>query len=260
MGHQSASVSKASKSTALERHDRVLQRSAKRKRCLEEQLQRSVEISDNNEDECRFNSFLSDDDEESHRDLVEGQRSHRATQTNKGESKDMGCQTFLTNDDIETLLKNKKEGRKSYCKDDFKDDNCKVQFYTGLETLSVLMTIYNLVSPGLPNRECLTKFQQLLLTLMRLRLNLLVQDLAYRFCIHASTVSRTFQACIQTMYSSMHFLVHWPDRENLLLTMPMCFKENFPSCAVIMECFEVFIDRPSGLLAQKDIASGEAPR
>ena len=111
--------------------------------------------------------------------------------------------------------------------------------------MSVLMTIYNLVSPGLPNRECLTKFQQLLLTLMRLHLNLLVQDLG----VHASTVSRTFQACIQTMYSSMHFLVHWPDQENLLLTMPMCFKENFPSCAVIIDCFEVFIDRPSDLLA-----------
>ena len=62
---------KDGKSTALERHDRVLQRSAKR-RCLEEQLQRSVEISDNNEDECRFNSSLSDDDEGSHRDLEEG--------------------------------------------------------------------------------------------------------------------------------------------------------------------------------------------
>lgn len=146
---------KDGKSTALERHDRVLQRSAKR-RCLEEQLQRSVEISDNNEDECRFNSPLSDDDEGSHRDLEEGQRIHRATQTNKGESKDMGCQTFLTNDDIETLLKSKNEGRKSFCEDDFKDDNSKVQFYTGLETLSVLLTIYNLVSPGLPNRECLT--------------------------------------------------------------------------------------------------------
>ena len=85
------------------------------------------------------------------------------------------------------------------------------------------------MSPGLPNRECLTKFQQLLLTLMRLRLNLPVQDLAYRFGIHASTVSRTFQACIQT-------IVHWPDRENLLLTMPICFKENFPSCAVIIDC------------------------
>ena len=111
MGHQSASVSKASKSTALERHDRVLQRSAKRKRCLEEQLQRSVEISDNNEDKCRFNSSLSDGNKGSHRDLEEGQRSHRATQTNKGESKDMGCQTFLTNDEIQTLLKTrKKEG------------------------------------------------------------------------------------------------------------------------------------------------------
>ena len=52
------------------------------------------------------------------------------------------------------------------------------------------------------------------------------------------------------MYSSMHFLVHWPDRENLLLTMPMCFNENFPSCAVIIDCFEVFIDRPSDLLAR----------
>ena len=68
----------------------------------------------------------------------------------------MGCQTFLTNDDIETLLKNKNEGRKSYCEDDFEDNNSKVQFYIGLETLSVLLTIYNLVSPGLPNRECLT--------------------------------------------------------------------------------------------------------
>ena len=73
---------KDGKSTALERHDRVLQRSAKR-RCLEEQLQRSVEISDNNEDECRLNSSLSDDDEGSHRDLEESQRIHRATQTNK---------------------------------------------------------------------------------------------------------------------------------------------------------------------------------
>ena len=111
------------------------------------------------------------------------------------------------------------------------------------------MTIYNLVSPCLPKRECLTKFQQLLLTLMRLRLNLLVQDLAYRFGTHVSTASGTFQACMQTMYSSMHFLVHWPDRESLLLTMPMCFKENFLTRAVIIDCFEVFIDKPSHLFA-----------
>ena len=93
-----------------------------------------------------FNSSLSDDYDGSHRNLEEGHCSHRATQTNKGESKDMGCQTFLTNGDIETLLKNKKKGRKSYCE----DDNSTVQFYTGLETFSVLMTIYNLVSPGVP--------------------------------------------------------------------------------------------------------------
>ena len=44
-------------------HDRVLQRSAKRKRCLDEQLQRSVEVSDNDEAECQLDSSLSDDDD-----------------------------------------------------------------------------------------------------------------------------------------------------------------------------------------------------
>lgn len=48
---------------------------------------------------------------------------------------------------------------------------------------------------------------------------------------------------------TMHFVVHWPDRDNLLLTVRMCFKENFPSCAVMIDCFEIFIDRPSDLLA-----------
>ena len=162
IGHQSVSISKASKSKVLERRDRVLPRSAKRKRCLEEQIQRSVEGSDNNGDECQLDSSMSDDVEGSHHDQQgqdcyrETQHCYRETQTNKGEWKDKGCQTFLTSDDIEALLKNKKEERKSYCEDDFKDDNRKVQFYTGLETFSVLMTVYNLVLPGLPKRECLT--------------------------------------------------------------------------------------------------------
>ena len=126
----------------------------------------------------------------------------------------------------------------------------KLKFYTGLPTMAVFMGILELISPGLVLRNSLTKFQQLLMTLMRLRLNLPVQDVGYRFGVHASTVSRVFQSCIDVMFTSMRFLIHWPDREQLRLTLPMCFRGKFSSCAVIIDCFEVFIDRPSDLLAR----------
>ena len=85
---------------------------------------------------------------------------------------------------------------------------------------------------------------------MRRRLNLSVQDLRYRLVIHASTVSIVFKSCVQTMYSNMDFLVYWPEREQLKLTLPMSFRQNFSSCAVIIDCLEVFIDRTSDLLAR----------
>ena len=48
----------------------------------------------------------------------------------------------------------------------------------------------------------------------------------------------------------MDFLVYWPEREQLKLTLPMSFRQTFSSRAVIIDCFEVFIDRPSDLLAR----------
>ncbi len=32
--------------------------------------------------------------------------------------------------------------------------------------------------------------------------------------------------------------------------MPMAFRKNFPSCVVIIDCFEIFLDRPTSLLAR----------
>ena len=68
-------------------------------------------------------------------------------------------------------------------------------------------------------------------------------------------LSRVFHTCVHAMYTSMTFLVRWPEREELQLTLPACFKEKFSSCAVIIDCFEVFIDRPSCLLARVQTCS-----
>ena len=46
-------------------------------------------------------------------------------------------------------------------------------------------------------------------------------------------------------------LIIWPDRDALQKTMPMCFQASFgKKVAVIIDCFEIFIDRPSNLSAR----------
>eukprot|EP00112_Aurelia_sp_Birch-Aquarium-sp1_P000676 Seg1064.14 transcript_id=Seg1064.14/GoldUCD/mRNA.D3Y31 product="hypothetical protein" protein_id=Seg1064.14/GoldUCD/D3Y31 len=46
-------------------------------------------------------------------------------------------------------------------------------------------------------------------------------------------------------------LISWPERADLWKTMPQSFKYSFGNkVTVIIDCFEVFIDRPSNLLAR----------
>ena len=46
-------------------------------------------------------------------------------------------------------------------------------------------------------------------------------------------------------------LIIWPDRECLQKTMPNCFQVAFgKKVAIILDCFEIFIERPSNLLAR----------
>ena len=87
--------------------------------------------------------------------------------------------------------------------DSFKGNDEKVKFYTGLSCWQLLFVLFEYVEHDLMQRAILTPFQQLLLTLMRLRLNLSGQDLAYRFRVHKSTVSRTFLFVINMLYDKL---------------------------------------------------------
>ena len=52
------------------------------------------------------------------------------------------------------------------------------------------------------------------------------------------------------MCTRLKLLIFWPNRHNLRKAMPMDFRKHCPSCAVIIDCFELFIERPMNLLAR----------
>ena len=88
---------------------------------------------------------------------------------------------------------------------------------------------------------------------MRLRLNMAASFLSYEFNVSQSTVSRVFTDVIDVMYVRMKPLVVWPEREELRKTMPMQFRKYFGvKCVIIIDCFEVFIDRPTNLRARAE--------
>lgn len=135
----------------------------------------------------------------------------------------------------------------------FKDNEEKTIYYTGLPNFLVLMQVFhhceNYISTT--SLTVLGKFEQFILVLMRLRLNLPLKDLAYRFGISQPTVSRIWRKWINVLYKRTQFLIQWPERDLLQATMPMEFRKAFGTkVAVIIDCFELFIERSSNLLAR----------
>ena len=95
----------------------------------------------------------------------------------------------------------------------FKGDDTKVKYYTGLPTYAVLLTLFQFLEPLILKRTSLTKFQQYILVLIRLRLNLAMMDLSYRFNVSQATVCRVFNSMIDLMYARMQPLVRWPSKK-----------------------------------------------
>ena len=133
------------------------------------------------------------------------------------------------------------------------DTDSKVTFYTGLPNLKILCCLFNFLKPIITENgnSVLLYFEEFSLTLMRLRLNLSIRDLAFRFKISKSTSSKVFLRWISIMYFRRKHLIKWPARNELMETMPLCFRKYFEAkVAVIIDCFEIFINKPSNLRAR----------
>ncbi|KAE8743409.1 hypothetical protein FOCC_FOCC010980 [Frankliniella occidentalis] len=87
------------------------------------------------------------------------------------------------------------------------------------------MHVFNLCKDFVPtsHRNALSPFQEFMVMMMRLRLHLLMEDLAYRFNISQPTVSRIITKWLEVMSLRLKSLIIWPEREILGKTITECF-------------------------------------
>ncbi|XP_057683201.1 uncharacterized protein LOC130911752 [Corythoichthys intestinalis] len=145
-----------------------------------------------------------------------------------------------------------KELEKRAMGEEFLKDDTKVEYYTGLPDMEVLMGLLSCILPRLSTPTgTLSPFQMLFLTLMHLKLNLPLQHIAHLFNVNGKTASEAFSEMIDVLHATISPLVIWPSREILHATMPYQFVEAFGRrVAVILDCFEIFTQKPSNLKAQ----------
>lgn len=172
---------------------------------------------------------------------------------------DISCQTDVTIQHCEELESEINRlrvelGKYKLDMDEFVGNDEKTLHFTGLPNWQLLFSLHEYVKEYLESgssTSVLNPFQKLILTIMRMKLNLYGKDLAYRFGgISEATVSRTFNHVLDIMYGCLKPLISWPDREILQKTMPMDFRKHAPNCVVIIDCFEIFLERATNPLAR----------
>ncbi len=139
----------------------------------------------------------------------------------------------------------------------FGEDDDKVKYYTGLPNPAAFMALLHFLLPHLSNqKKILAPFQMLLLTFMRLRLDLPVQHLAHLFRVSQRTVYKTFAETVSLLYANLKHFIVWPGRDTLHKVMPHKFVEAFGQrVAVIIDCFEILTEKPSNQKARAQMFS-----
>lgn len=130
----------------------------------------------------------------------------------------------------------------------------KWKYYTGFEYNIVHLVIFKNIEEyiSVTSTTALSAFNQLILTLIKLRLDSHFKDLAYHFKISPSTASNYFENIIHIIYRRFQSLIYWPERSLLRKNVPACFKEVFhEKTTVIVDCFEIFMEKPPVMVTQQ---------
>ena len=144
------------------------------------------------------------------------------------------------------------------------------RFYTGFPNYSTFKVFFDFLSPacnsliyyGSSTGTCsqqqkkrgkprsISPGQELFMVLVRLRCGLLIEDLAHRYSLSSSHVSRIWITWLAFLHQQLRMLPIWASRKFVDDNMPDCFKQTYPQTRVIIDCTEIHIEMPSSCRSQ----------
>ena len=147
--------------------------------------------------------------------------------------------------------------------------DAKMKFYTGLSSVKLFHELFDLLKPfinkmnywrgpvrtstkikSLEQREHkkMTLKNEFLSVLMWLKLALLNEDISDRFCVFPTISSNVFTTWIKVLNRTLRkALVVWLHKEVILEHLPAKFKKHHPKIHCVIDCSEVFIERPKAV-------------
>lgn len=96
---------------------------------------------------------------------------------------------------------------------------------------------------------------RLFMYLHKIRVGSLDQDLADKFNVSPSTVSRNNISWSNFLYCLLGAQSLWPTKEQVTKSMPDIFFMTYPNVRVILDCTEIKIQRPSSLVLNSECYS-----
>jgi hypothetical protein len=125
------------------------------------------------------------------------------------------------------------------------------KFYTGLANLQVFYWLLQHLRENVQT-VCshLSLEDHLMIVLIKLRLGITNKDISYRFQIPICYVSRVLRNWLPIMSRVMKTLIKWPSKQSIKNNMPKAFRRKFRKCRCIIDCTEIFIDRPTNLTSR----------
>ena len=135
-----------------------------------------------------------------------------------------------------------------------RDDDFKCGMLTGLKpnVLQALVS-YLIKARGFlfsPKPHRLPLQDQIVLTMIKLKHDLTFDLIAVTYGISPTTAIEYFWNWIDIMHLNLKPLIKMQDRDHIYQTIPAPFKAKFPRLTSIIDCFEVFVEAPSSLLAR----------
>ncbi|XP_066285064.1 uncharacterized protein [Branchiostoma lanceolatum] len=174
-----------------------------------------------------------------------------------------------------TILKAQIMEFKTFSALTFKEDSAAIRFYTGFESFDDFLDMYEYLAPKAinlqyrrsgktvrdskpyqrpgrcrtgPKRKC-SLLDEFFLVMVRLKVGLFHKDLAIRFGLSESTVSRIVSTWVNFLYCELPKMFPFPSQSVIRANMPLQFSK-YPTTRIIIDCTEIFIEVPSAMLAQ----------